>query len=172
MKINIRNLSFLLMFSAAITGCKKEGFNGLSDAVAPIPVTVTNAVGFRPEPTVATSISAGGNIQIILAIPANSGRTIKEVTRIALSTTYSRIQGTTNLYNTAPIPVNSTTWTFNTTLAEYTLKGGGAIPGAGITPAAISTTAGTETTNRFYFLLTLDDGTQIIPMAVRVLVKS
>jgi hypothetical protein len=172
MKINIKSLSILWLFSIALISCKKEGFNGLSDAVAAIPVTVTNAVDFRPEPAVATSISGGGKIQIILSIPSTAGRTIKEITRIALSTTYTRIQGSTNLFNTAPIPVNSTTWTFNTTLAEYTQKGGGAIPGAGITPATISTTAGTETTNRFYFLITLDDGTQIVPMAVRVLVRS
>lgn len=163
MKINLKNLSVLLLLTVAMVSCKKDGFNGLSDVRPDVPVTVTNAVDFRPDPAVATSVSAGGAIQIILEVP--DGRTIKEVTRIALSNTYTRIQGTTNLFNTAPIPVNSRTWTFNTSLAEYTAKGGGAIP-------AVSTTVATELTNRFYFLLTLDDGTQVIPMPVRILVRS
>jgi hypothetical protein len=164
MKINIKNLSFLLL-TVVMLSCKKDGFNGLSDLRPVVPITITNAIDFRPDPTVATSLSAGGNIQIILSIPASSGRTIKEITRIALSTSFTKVQGTTGLFNTAPIPVNGTTYTFNTTTAEYTLKGGGAIP-------AISTTAGTELTNRFYFLITLDDGTQVISQPVRILVRS
>jgi len=171
MKKNIKFLSFLFL-TVTMISCKKEKFNGLSDVRPTVPVTVTNAVDFRPEPTVATSLSAGGAIQIILAIPATSGRTIKEITRIAISTTYTKIQGTTGLWNSSPVPVNGTTYTFNTTIAEYTAKGGGAVPGAGITPSSISTTAGTETTNRFYFMLTLDDGSVIIPESVRVLVKN
>ena len=171
-----KHTTFLLALVLAMImfSCKKESFNGLSDVRPAIPVTVTNAVDYRPEPTVATSLSAGGGIQIVLAIPANSGRTIKEITRIAISTTYTKIQGTTGLWNSAPIPVNSTTWTFNTSLAEYTSKGGGAIPGKGLntTDGQISTTTGTETSNRFYFLITLDDGSQIIPESVRVLVTN
>jgi hypothetical protein len=173
MKKNIKFLSFLFL-TATMISCKKEKFNGLSDVRPTVPVTVTNAVDFRPEPTVATSLSAGGAIQIILAIPASSGRTIKEITRIAISTTYTKIQGTTGLWNSSPIPVNGTTYTFNTTIAEYTAKGGGAIPGAGLNSSngQISTTTGTETSNRFYFLITLDDGSVVIPESVRVLVKN
>ena len=147
--------------------CKKQDFNGLSDIRPAVPVTVTNAIDFRPEPTVSTSISAGGAIQIILAIPASSGRTIKEITKVAANTTYTQIQstGTTGFYTSAPIPVNSTTYTFNTTLAEYVLKGPGVIP-------TVSTTVGTELAKRFYFLITLDDGSVIIPESVRVLVTN
>lgn len=165
MKKNIKHLSFVVILMVSMISCKKDEFNGLSDMRPAVPVTVTNAIDFRPDPAVAASISAGGAIQIVLAIPANSGRTIKEITRIALSNTYTRIQGTANLFNTAPIPVNSTTYTFNSTLAEYTAKGGGAIP-------AVSTTAATELTNRFYFMLTLDDGSQIISQPVRILVRN
>lgn len=161
-----------------LASCKKEAFNGLSDVRPAVPVTVRNAVDYRPEPTVQTSIAAGGAIQIILEIPASSGRTIKEISRIALSTTYSKIQGTTGLWNMTgttinPIAVNATSYTFNTTLAEYTAKGGGAIPGAGLTTGAgVSTTAGTETSQRFYFMLTLDNGDVLISESVRVLVTN
>jgi hypothetical protein len=164
MKKNIKFLSFLFL-TVSMISCKKEGFNGLSDVRPDVPVTVSNAIDFRPEPTVSTSISGGGVIKITLEIPANKGRTIKEITKIAAATTYTKIQGTTGLYNSAAIPVNATTYTFNTTLAEYVVKGPGVIP-------AVSTTVGTELANRFYFMLTLDDGSVIIPTSVRVLVTN
>jgi hypothetical protein len=164
MKKNMKFLSLLLL-TVIMISCKKEDFNGLSDVRPAVPVTVTNAIDFRPEPTVSTSVSAGGAIQIILSIPASSGRTIKEITRIAASTTYTKIQGTVGLYNAAAIPVNATTYTFNTTLAEYVVKGPGVIP-------TVSTTAGTELANRFYFMLTLDDGSVLISEPVRVLVTN
>jgi hypothetical protein len=170
MKKNIKFLLFLFL-TVVMISCKKEDFNGLSDIRPAVPVTVTNAIDFRPEPTVSTSKSGGGVIQIILSIPASSGRTIKEITRIAASTTYTAIQstGTTGFYTTttpfAPIAVNATTFTFNTTLADYVVKGPGVIP-------TVSTTVGTELAKRFYFLITLDDGTTIIPESVRVLVTN
>jgi len=170
MKKSKKFLSFLLL-TVIMISCKKEDFNGLSDVRPAVPVTVTNAIDFRPEPTVSTSISAGGAIQIVLAIPASTGRTIKEITRIAANTTYTQIQSTatTGFYTTTPpftpIPVNATTYTFNTTLAEYVVKGPGTIP-------PVSTTVGTELAKRFYFLITLDDGSVIIPEPVRVLVTN
>jgi hypothetical protein len=170
MKKNKIFLSFLFL-TVIMISCKKEGFNGLSDMRPPVPVTVTNAIDFRPEPTVGTSISGGGAIQIVLAIPAGTGRTMKEITKIAASTTYTQIQstGTTGFYTTTPpftpISVNATTYTFNTTLAEYVVKGPGTIP-------AVSATVGTELAKRFYFLITLDDGSAIVPEPVRVLVTN
>lgn len=166
MKKNTKFLSFLVLLMTMIS-CKKQDFNGLSDLRPDVPVTVTNAIDFRPEPTVSTSKSAGGAIQISLAIPAGTGRTIKEITKVAASTSYTQIQstGTTGFYTSAPIPVNSTTYTFNTSLAEYVVKGPGTIP-------TVSTTAGTELAKRFYFLITLDDGSVIIPESVRVLVTN
>ncbi|GAC1594965.1 MAG: hypothetical protein NVS3B19_17620 [Ginsengibacter sp.] len=163
MKKNYKLFAILLVIIAMV-GCKKEAFNGITDLRPTIPVTVTNAVDFRPEPTVSTSKSAGGKIQITLSIPASSGRTIKEITKVVASTTYSSIQSTTTAnYIGAPISVGATTYTFNTSLSEYVAKGPGVIP-------AVSTTAGTELAKRFYFLITLDDGSVIIPESVRVLV--
>ena len=166
MKKKVKNLSFMILVITMIS-CKKEAFNGLSDNRPAIPVTITNAIDYRPEPTVATSKGAGGAIQITLAIPASSGRTIKEITKIAASTSYTQIQstGTKVFYTSTPIAVNSTTYTFNTSLAEYVIKGPGTIP-------TVSTSVGTELAKRFYFLITLDDGTVIIPEAVRVLVTN
>lgn len=157
------NLIAILLLMTSIFGCKKEAFNGLSDIRPAIPVTVTNAIDFRPEPTVAASASGGGQIQITLSIPSSSGRTIKEITKVAIGTSYTQIQstGTTGFYNTAPIPVNATSYTFTSSFAEFTSKGGGAIPAVN-----------NELPKRFYFLITLDDGTVIIPESVRVLVAN
>ena len=197
MKKNIKYLSFLLL-TVIMISCKKEAFNGLSDVRPAVPVTVTNAIDFRPEPTVSTSISAGGAIQIVLAIPASSGRTIKEITRIAASTTYSLLQNTLSVntvggflnafpstpgifsylslptvagnltltggyYNLTPIPVNGVSYTFNTSLSQYFT----------IFPVAknnLTAKANNELSFRLYFLITLDDNSQIIPEPVRVLV--
>jgi hypothetical protein len=147
----------LLLF----VGCTKER-GPLTDIKPAVPVTVSNAIDFRPEATVSTSL-ATGNIQITLAIPASTGRTIKEITKIAASTSYTQIQstGATGFYTpvATPITVNATSYTFNTTLTAYL----GLYP----TPAPI---VNSELSRRFYFLVTLDDGTQIVTNPVRVLV--
>jgi len=199
MKKNIKFLSLLLL-TALMMSCKKEDFNGLSDVRPAIPVTVTNAMDYRPEPTVSTSISGGGAIQIILSIPASSGRTIKEITRIAASTNYQLLQTpisinpvggylnaypttqgifsyatapavvgnlilTGGFYNLTPIPVGATTYTYNTTLAQY----------FSIFPVSknnAAAAANAELSFRFYFLITLDNGDVLIPESVRVLVAS
>jgi hypothetical protein len=199
MKKYIKFLSFLFL-TVIMISCKKEDFNGLSDVRPTVPVTVTNAIDFRPEPTVSTSIAAGGAIQIVLAIPASSGRTIKEITRIAASTSYSLLQNTLSIntvggflnafpttlgifsyaslpavagnltltggyYNLTPIPVGATAYTYNTSLSQY----------FSIFPVAknnLAAVANSELSFRLYFLITLNDGSVIIPEAVRVLVAS
>ena len=160
MKKYIKFLPLLILIITTLS-CKKEAFNGLSDVRPTVPVTVTNAIDFRPEPTVSSSLSSGGNIQITLAIPASSGRKIKEITKVATSTSYTAIQstGTTGFYTAAPIAVGDITYTFTSSLAEYKAKNGGTIP-----------PANNELGRRFYFLITLDDGSIVIPESVRVLV--
>ena len=158
-----KDILFPICLSAVLISCSKKDVVGVNTANMPaVPVTVQNAMAYRPEATVSTSKSAGGNIQIILSIPAESGHTIKEITKVAANTTYTQIQssGTAGFYTSAPIPASGTTATFNTTLAEYVVKGPGTIPA----------TTNTELAKRFYFLLTLDDGTQIVTSSVRVLV--
>ena len=158
-------MRLLILFTTLFFSCKKE-VGPLSDLKPEVPVTVSNAAAYRPEPTVTTSLSGGGAIQIVLAIPAGSGRSIKEITQVAASTTYSAIQGMGSpivYYTAAPISASGTTVTFTTTIAEYFTKH----PVSAANPAA---TANTELARRFYFLITLDDNTVIIPQPVRVLV--
>ena len=165
MIINIKKLSFVALTALLFAGCSKQSKDSgpfpLSDVKPAIPITVSNAMDFRPEPTVSTSKSAGGTIQIVLAIPNGSSRTIKEITKVAASTTYTQIQstGTTGFYTTGPIAGNGKTVTFNTSITEYLSKFPGAIPASNA-----------ELARRFYFLVTLDDNSVIVTESVRVLV--
>jgi hypothetical protein len=151
--------------------CKKSStldFN-TSDAAKPaVPVTVSNLFAMtNAVPTVQTSLSGGGAITITLQIPGSSGRTIKQITKVAVAantTSYSVVQNLTAAYNAAPIAGSGTSVTFTTTLAEYTAKTGLAV-----------TTSGTATSflaRYFYFLITLDNGEQLIAVPVRVYVNS
>ena len=159
----IKNIAivFLVILFAS---CKKEGFVPLTDPKADIPVNVSNATEYRPGPTVVVS-RANPTFNIVLEIPASSGRTIKEITKVAATSGSSApLFGTTGLYNTAPIPGNGTKATFSTSLSEYTSKTGQAVP------ANNPPVNGVELTRQFYFLITLDDGSQIVTQQVRVLV--
>jgi hypothetical protein len=165
----MNRLIFIFCLTAiTISGCKKNNWEIVDQSQPAIPVTVSNLYGtFNGVPTVATSLSGGGAISITLNIPAGSGRTIKEITRVGTATVnnnYKVVQTTSGLYNTAPIAGSGTSVTFTTTLTEYTSKTGSPV-----------TTGGTATsflTRFFYFLITLDDGQQIIPVPVRVYVNS
>ena len=154
----------MLIFS----GCKKDDFNFLSTSYPDVPVTVTNLFGmYNGVPTVSTSLSSGGAITITLSIPSSSGRTLKEIPRVAVASTpnnYKVVEVTTGLYNTAPLAATGTSFTFTTSLAEFTTKTGISV-----------TTGGTATSflsRYFYFLITLDNGQQLIPVPVRVYVAS
>ncbi|MHA4893707.1 hypothetical protein ACXZ1K_03060 [Pedobacter sp. PWIIR3] len=168
MKLNIKPILFLgVILSVAFGSCKKENIS-LKNNYPEIPVTVANKVATFTAPTVSTSFAAGAPISIVLSIPASSGRTIKEITRVAAATTYGSVQVTTGLYNTAPIAGNGTTVTFSTTLAEYYTKT--ATPVASQLTAATSGTATSLLTRNFYFMITLDNGQVIVPTYARVYV--
>src|SRR6185436_20110349 len=154
----LRLIALVVIGSVA---CKKEEVGKTGDSIPSNAVTVTNAIAFRPDPTVSTSKSGGGAIQMVLTLSSESGRTIKEITKVAANTSYTQIQsgGSSGFYNAAPIPVNGTTATFTTTLAEYVTKAAGVIPASNF-----------ELAKRFYFLLTLDDNSTIVTTPVRVLV--
>jgi hypothetical protein len=175
--IRIKKIVFVMfaLGNIALSSCTKE-VGPLSDFKPDNSIIVSNAIAFRPEPTVVVSkslvVSPGvlGPIQIVLTLGANSTRKIASITKVAAATSYSQIQGLTNaappfpsFYNTAPIvsTINATgkSATFNTTLTEYIAKTG--------QPVAATNS---ELGRRFYFLITLDDNSEVISEPVRVLV--
>ena len=163
--MKIINIGLLLTVALIFHRCSKQETNPLLDLRPDVPVSITNATEFRPDPTVTTSMTAGGNIQIVLSIPSQSGQTITEISKIAASTSYTKIQssGTTGFYVATPITVNATTYTYNTSLTEYFARN----PVSTANPAA---KANTELALRLYFLITLSDGTKVVTMPVRILV--
>lgn len=166
--MNKNILIICLLVSATFTSCKKDEFNFLSQNHPDVPVTVTNLFGmYNGVPTVSTSLSGGGTITINLSIPSGAGRTIKEITRVGIASTptnYKVVQVSTGLYNTAPIAGDGTSVTFTTSLAEYTSKTGINVTASGTATSFLS--------RYFYFLITLDNGDQLIPVPVRVYVAS
>jgi hypothetical protein len=161
----IKLLTYVLI-ALAFASCKKDEFGLLSQNHPDVPVTVSNLYAMtNGVPTVATSLSGGGAITITLTIP--SGRTIKEITKVALgtnTTNYIVVQNSTAAYNSAPIPGNGTSVTFTTSLTEFTAKTGIAVTTGGTNNSFLS--------RYFYFLITLDNGEQVIPVPVRVYVNS
>jgi hypothetical protein len=167
--MNTRLITSFFFLAILFASCKKDDFGYLSQNHPEVPVTVDNVFGvYNGVPTVQTSLSGGGTITIRLNIPASTGRTIKEITRIALHTTpnggYATVRATTGLYNAAPIAGNGTSVTFTTSITEFTTKTGISV-----------TTGGTATSflsRYFYFLITLDNGQEVIPVPVRVYVNT
>jgi hypothetical protein len=166
--MNKKLIIICLISAISFTQCKKNDFNYLSSNHPAVPVTITNIyLVTNGLPTVLTSISGGGAITISMSIPASSGRTIKEITRVGTATTptnYKVVEVSTGLYNTAPIAVNGTTYSFTTSLTEVAAKTG--------TTIATGGTATSFLGRYFYFLITLDDGTQLIPVPVRIYVNA
>lgn len=127
-----------------------------------VPVTFPGATTFGGNPFVEVSAAGNGAIKFTLSIPASTGRTIKEITKVAGGATGIN-PGTLNtasaIINTAPIAGTGTTAVFETTLAAFKTK----FP-------SVATTPGTATAPReiaFIFLVTLDDNTQIVTQQVR-----
>jgi hypothetical protein len=169
----------------------------LQDSEAGIPVTVTNQNFFERVPIVvvngvpASSLvtsTTTNQFTITFQIPADKG-TIKEITRVQTGATGLGLLSTgtaAQAYNydavsnaIKPVMGNGTnTITFTSSVAEYRAfrtRFGTAAGNAGYVFPDITATNSTSTFNaqtpnqlRYFFLLTLGDGTQIIPMEVRV----
>ena len=184
MKKYLFNVCFLAALTVASSSCKKayddNSLAPLAQAYAPIPVTVTNADFFERYYIVvakAPTATETGNFTINFSIPSDKGK-IKEITRVTTGGSgLSNVQtgAATVLYNYdsnvgyTVIPGNgSNTITFSSSLAAYktyqTRVGTGVAP----TSATVSSTPQSPNQIDFYFLITLEDGTTIIPPRVQV----
>lgn len=159
----INRLLLLLVIATVAFSCKDDDeFSDLvRDNRPAVPVTFPGATTYGFNPYIETSIGAGGGIIFTIAIPESSGRTIKEITKIAAGATAINA-GTLNSagYNTESIPVNGTTATFTTSLPEFNAKRP-TVPTSAVAAPNFREIA-------FIFLITLDDDTQIITQQVRV----
>ena len=163
---NIKKPLALLLLVAVVGSCSKQkgfGPNFKDYSGGNTPVVITNAVDYRPDPTVTVSLAGDSSITVVLSIPASSGRTIKEITKVAASSSYAAIQstGATGFYNVPVIPGNGKTVTFTTSIGAYLQQF-----------KTEKLKVNTELVNRFYFRITLDDGSIVYPTPVRVIVVS
>jgi hypothetical protein len=173
----------------------------LGDRLAEIPVTVVNYDYFERFATINTSIAAGGKFSITFQIPADKG-TIKEITKVTTGATAGgssltnlnnikamsgvdaawaiNAEGTGANRVVKPIVGNNTnTITYSSDLATYLTfrraQGANAGPATTTTtPVGLPapTTTQTPTEIQYYFLITLGDGTTIVPMPVRIRVQA
>ncbi|MDX5420679.1 MAG: hypothetical protein LPK07_04570 [Hymenobacteraceae bacterium] len=160
-------LALSLLVTFGLSSCEKEDFGTFnSDNRPEVPVTFPGTTTHGFNPYITKSISGDGVIEFTLSIPENSGRTIREISRVAAGGTGVNA-GSLNLlsptgtpqvnYIASPIAGNGTSVKFRTTLAEFSSKS---------TANADLVKAGNEIA--FMFLVTLDNGNTIIPVQVRV----
>ena len=163
MKKIITPAIYFLLFLAIVSCRKTKGFNSLTDHQPDVPVTVANVYDYLPSPTVKAS-KTENKITITLQVPGD--RKITEVKKIAASTTanYNAIYngtavgtGTSQLWSSTPIAVNSSSYTFTTTFDEYKTKTGSSTPASN---ALLS--------RDFYFMIGLDNGQTVVTMNIRV----
>ncbi|WP_338874950.1 hypothetical protein WBJ53_04955 [Spirosoma sp. SC4-14] len=167
MKNILINLFLLVLVAGSNISCKDDLIYSdlVRDNRPDIPVTFPGTDTFGFNPFIVSSLASGGPIQFTLSIPSSSGRTIKEITKVVGGATSINV-GTlnsatsTSAYNPAPIAGSGTTAVFTTTIADFKKK----YPSVSTTPAALPN----YTEIQFLFLVTLDDGTQIVPEPVRV----
>lgn len=162
MKYYINIFAGLLL--ALITISCDDEFEGeiVRDNLPEIPVVFEGAttVGFNPYYTVS---HAGNNFSITLTVPEDSPLQIREVTNVVAGTTAINVASLANAkqYLTAPVAVNGYSYTLSTSITEFNAK---AISGAVAAPPA----AGVLTERAFMFLLTMEDGSQIVPVQCRI----
>ncbi|GAB3634670.1 hypothetical protein GCM10027422_02600 [Hymenobacter arcticus] len=198
MKKTAIHFLLLVVLAAGFAGCKKDYGNKLGplqDSVANIPVTVTNQVYFERFPIVTTTVGTGtnanGTFSIELSIPADKGK-IKEITKIATGNggvEYLQSSSYPNYLTAAVTGTGTNTITFSSDLnavRSYVTRLNAAfatLPATATKSPAFAFTgtsaggAGTLTPNtnpqtpnqlRFFFLITLEDGTQLITTEVDV----
>ncbi|MEZ0484109.1 hypothetical protein [Fibrella aquatica] len=131
-----------------------------------VPVTFPGATTFGGNPYIEVP-AASGVIRFTLSIPASTGRTIREITRVAGPTTAvnaGSLNTAASIINTAPIPGSGTTATFETTVAAIRTQ---FPPAANAQTYVPSANPYTPRELAFIFLVTLDDNTQIVTQQVR-----
>ncbi|MBD2700997.1 hypothetical protein IC229_10150 [Spirosoma sp. BT702] len=165
MKQNIIKGLFLALLAITAFACKDDLEYGplVRDNKPAVPVMFPGATTWGGNPFIEVSAAGAGAIKFTLEIPSSTGRTIKEITKVAGGGTAinaASLNTAAAVINAAPIAGSGTTAVFQTTLNDFKTK----FPGVSVAP-------GTPTVPReiaYIFLVTLDDNSQIVTQQVRV----
>jgi len=151
-----------------LMSCDDE-FEGevVRDSVPEIPVTFEGATtaGFNPYYPVSY---ATGTFEIKLTIPSDSKLKIKEITQVvAGATAINAATLKSPRQYTTPQAVNGYSFTLTSSIAEYNTK---CVPNADGTFSGVRVNAApaTFTERAFMFLLTMEDGSTIVPVQCRI----
>ncbi|MFD2597395.1 hypothetical protein ACFSQ3_00410 [Sphingobacterium corticis] len=151
-----------------MSSCEKDYTEFYSDNRPEIPVTFDGATTHGFNPYIIVPIN-DGNISFTLSIPESSGRTITSITRVSGGATSINAGGVrAATYIASPIPGNGTKATFTTTIAEFRSKNAA---NNTLIQSFINSTTATQVEIAFMFLVTLDNGQEIIPVQTRVWVR-
>lgn len=154
----IFNIIVSVLVVTALFSCESDYGPFNRDNRPEIPLQFTNTTSFGHDPYI--QVTEGEEIRFEMQIPENSGRTIREITRVAAGLTALNPGALNNEgnYIETPIPGDGNRVTFTTTLEEFRAKRPGAtvtVPEQGHTEIA------------FFFLVTLDNGETIVSMRAR-----
>ena len=154
----------LALLAGANFACKDDLIYSdlVQDRRPAVPVTFPNATTFGANPFIIVS-AATGIVKFDLSIPASSGRTIKEITTVVGGGTginAGSLNTASLKFNTAPLAGSGTTVTFQTTIADFSKK----YAAVNVAPVADPLS---PREIAFIFLVTLDNGDQIVTQQVR-----
>jgi hypothetical protein len=167
----IKNLLLMLCLAAGAFACDDQFEDDLvRDNRPEVPVTFPGAItyGFNPYYTASLKDTATTDptLTIQMAIPENSARNIQEISKVVVGATGINAGSLTSVPRSyvPPIPVGGKSATFTTPTRTFYLAAGK------LTSAEVTTlrTPGNYVERALMFLVTLDDGSQIIPVQVRV----
>jgi hypothetical protein len=171
-KIIIMACSILMLSACADDGEYDHPI--VKDRKPEIPVLFSGATTYGANPYYETTLSGTGAIQITISIPTSSPLKIKEITKMIAGAT-GITPGNVNTasvanYLSGPIAVDGYETTISTSVSEFNSKvAATARVTPTVTPAtATSIPAGGYAERAFMFLVTLEDGTTIIPQQLRI----
>lgn len=161
-----KNLIYLVVaVMTFLVSCDKDYNEFYSDNRPDVPVTYEGAIteGFNPYIIVPL---ATNTFQLTLTIPENSGRKIKEISKVSGGSTAINAGGVrAATYINAPIAGSNNKVVFKTSVAEFRSKS--AANENLIKAFEASSTLKTQEI-AFMFLVTLDNGQEIIPVQARI----
>jgi hypothetical protein len=184
---SLYKILILVMGAGLLSQCAQDGEydhpinkDNIPDVPILFPGTTTH--GANPFTTVAWGTDGSGaalpapaanNIAIVISVPDDSPLKIREITKMIAGATSITpgILVTRGNYLAAPIAVNGTTVTINTTLSEFNGKPTTVVPAAErVTQANVNGITATSpyVERAFMFLVTLDDGSTVVTQQLRM----